>query len=110
MPIVKLFGGLRRHAGRVSVTIEGDTVRAALAALCAGNTKLRTAIWDGDKVRDHVRVMVGGHDIELGQGLDTPVTSNDEIAVFPPVAGGANKDSEKGTRCTVGLGRYSILI
>lgn len=90
MPTVKLFGGLRRHAGCVAVAIDGDTVRAALAALCAENTKLRSAIWDGDKVHAHVRVMVGGHDIELGQGLDTPVTSDDEIAVFPPIAGGAN--------------------
>ena len=110
MPTIKLFGSLRRHSGRAAVILGGETVRAALAALCADNTKLCAAIWDGDKVRAYVRVMVGGHDIELGQGLDTPVTSNDEIAIFPPIAGGSNRCLGKGTRCTVGLERYSILI
>jgi molybdopterin synthase sulfur carrier subunit len=89
MPTVTLFGGLRRLAGHSKMTATGTTVRDVLQSLCGEKAELRAAIWDGDRVRDHVRVMVGGHDIELGQELETPVTANDEIAVFPPMAGGA---------------------
>ncbi|MDO9324482.1 MAG: MoaD/ThiS family protein [Methanoregula sp.] len=32
--------------------------------------------------------MKNGKRIELGDAADTPVTDGDEIAVFPPVAGG----------------------
>ena len=34
------------------------------------------------------RGMINGHDIQLAQGLDMTVSANDEIAIFPPIAGG----------------------
>lgn len=89
MPTVKLFGGLRRDGGKSTLLVRGDTVRAALDALCADNEKLRAAIWNNDTLRDHVRVMVNGRDIELEQGLDTPLDANADVAIFPPIAGGA---------------------
>ena len=90
MPTAKLFGSLRREAGTSTVTVRGETVRQVLDALCADNAKLRAAIWDGERLHDHVRVVISGRDIELAQGLDTVVTSNDEIAIFSPIAGGAD--------------------
>ena len=88
MPHVKLFGILRRYAGASQIEANGATVRAALEFLCTGNPDLRAAIWEGNALRRYVRVMVNGHDIELAQGLDTPIAPDDEIAVFPPIAGG----------------------
>jgi molybdopterin converting factor small subunit len=32
--------------------------------------------------------MVNGVDSELAQGLDTAVGEDDQIAIFPPIAGG----------------------
>ena len=88
MVVVKLFGGLRRAAGASTLTVDGDTVRTVLNALCADNAKLRTALLDGDALHPQVRVMVDGRDIELMAGLDTPLSSDDQVAIFPPIAGG----------------------
>ncbi|HEY4722600.1 MAG TPA: ubiquitin-like small modifier protein 1 [Anaerolineae bacterium] len=89
MPVVKLFGNLRNQVGKSRLDVPGETVQAALDVICAGNAALRAAIFAASgEVRAHVRVMVNGHDIELAQGLETPVGAADQIAVFPPMAGG----------------------
>lgn len=85
---IKLFGGLRLKAGSAEQEGSGRTIREALESICIGNDSLRAAIFDGDALRPHVRVMVNGHDSELAAGLETAVTSSDQIAVFPPLAGG----------------------
>lgn len=85
---VKLFGGLRQKAGGAEVDGSGATIREALENLCRDNEPLRQAIFDGDGLQPHVRVMVNGRDCELLQGLETAVTHHDQIAVFPPIAGG----------------------
>ncbi len=85
---IKLFGRLRQVAGSAEQEVSGATVREALENICAGNETLRAAIFDGNVLHSHVRVMVNGRDCELAQGLETPVSANDQIAVFPPIAGG----------------------
>jgi molybdopterin synthase sulfur carrier subunit len=90
MPTVKLFGNLRRDANASEILTSGDTVRAVLQSLCADNAALSSAIFDGAQLRAHLRVLVNGRDIELAQGLDTPIESQDQIAIFPPIAGGAD--------------------
>lgn len=85
---IKLFGGLRHKAGGAEQEVSGATIREALETLCAGNEPLRAAIFAGEGLKPHVRVMVNGHDCELADGLGTAVTANDQIAIFPPIAGG----------------------
>ena len=88
MPTVNLFGNLRRDAQVSQSVVTGTTVRAVLQSLCADNAALSSAIFDGAHLRAHLRVLVNGRDIELAQGLDTRVESRDQIAIFPPIAGG----------------------
>jgi len=85
---IKLFGGLRQQAGSAVRDGSGKTIREALESICADNESLRVAIFDGSTLRPHMRVMLNGHDSELAQGLDTPVAADDQIAIFPPLAGG----------------------
>ena len=85
---IKLFGGLRRKAGGAELEASGATVREALENLCEDNEPLCAAIFAGDGLKPHVRVMVNGHDCELADGLETAVTAHDQIAIFPPIAGG----------------------
>ena len=85
---IKLFGGLRSKAGGAVQDATGTTLREALQSICVENEALRTAIFDGDGLRPHVRVMINGRDSELGDGLETAVSDNDQIAIFPPIAGG----------------------
>jgi molybdopterin synthase sulfur carrier subunit len=95
MAVVKLFGGLRDHAAAAQIEVSGATVREILLALCAGNDPLRSAIFDGEELQPHVRVMITGRDIELNQGLDTPVSDIDQLAIFPPIAGGREATSNR---------------
>lgn len=85
---IKLFGGLRQRAGRAKLEASGATLGEVLYNLCAHNQSLRAAIFEGDALRPHIRVMINGHDYELAQGLDTLVSADDQIAIFPPIAGG----------------------
>ncbi|MGW8226841.1 MAG: ubiquitin-like small modifier protein 1 [Anaerolineales bacterium] len=85
---IKFYGGLRQIAGTKEQGITGATIREVLEKICADNESLRMAIFDGTNLHRHVRVMVNGRDSELALGLDTPVFANDQIAIFPPIAGG----------------------
>jgi molybdopterin synthase sulfur carrier subunit len=85
---IKFYGGLRQIAGRKEQEITGSTIREVLQKICADNEPLRMAIFDGTNLHQHVRVMVNGRDSELAGGLETPVSDNDQIAIFPPIAGG----------------------
>jgi molybdopterin synthase sulfur carrier subunit len=85
---IKFYGGLRQITGTKEQEITGATIREVLEKICSDNEPLRMAIFDGTNLHQHVRVMVNGRDSELAQGLDTPVSASDQIAIFPPVAGG----------------------
>jgi molybdopterin synthase sulfur carrier subunit len=88
MATVKLYGNLRDLVTTPVADVPGQTVRAVLLNLIAQNEALRAAIFTDDLLLPHVRVMIDGRDIELAQGLDTPLSGREQIAVFPPVAGG----------------------
>ena len=88
MPQIKFFGYLRQLAETSRIEAEGETVKDLLDTLCNDREALRNAIFDGDLLRQHVRVVVNGHDIMLNKGLDTPLVENDQVAVFPPLGGG----------------------
>ena len=89
---IKLYGGLRQIAGTKEQEVPGETIREALEKICADNESLRMAIFDGTNLQQHVRILVNGRDSELAQGLETPVSANDQIALFPPIAGGLPKE------------------
>lgn len=91
--LVKLFANLQQVAGgpRVEIAVGPDaTVRDVLDALFAKVPALRDEIMepDGKATRQFVSIMVKGRLIRDLQGLDTSVAGVNEIAIFPPVAGG----------------------
>ena len=88
MARVRLFGILRRYVAAPLHEAQGATVRDVLESLCAENAQLQAAIFDGATLRQHVHVMINGRDVELVQGLLTPLAPDDEMAIFPPIAGG----------------------
>ena len=85
---IKFYGGLRQIAGSKEQEITGSTIREVLEKICADNESLYMAIFNGANLHQHVRVMVNGRDSELAGGLETPVSADDQIAIFPPIAGG----------------------
>ena len=88
MATIKLFGDLRPEVGTAVLELQGETIRTLLAALIAKQPQLETALFDGNELQPHVRIMINGHAIELADGLETAVSAKDQIAIFPPIAGG----------------------
>ncbi len=81
---LRLFAAARQAAGRGSDEFdlpEGTSLRELLAA--AGD-RYGAEFLD---VLSGARVWVGGD--EPAQGADTPLADGDEVAVLPPVSGGA---------------------
>ena len=86
---VKIPSQLRAATGgEATATVEGATVREVLDALYARYDELRSRIADDGGLRRFVNVYVGGDDIRFLDGLDTPVSDNDEVTILPAVAGG----------------------
>jgi molybdopterin synthase sulfur carrier subunit len=85
---VKLFGNLRQYAGQATVVASGATIQELLLDLSTTFPALGKAIFDQGQLQSYVRVMINGRDIELAEGLDTLVNERDQVAIFPPIAGG----------------------
>jgi molybdopterin synthase sulfur carrier subunit len=105
VPKVKLYGNLRKYSTAPALDVPGQTVAEAIIALCAQNDDLCEAILENGQLRPHYRVMLAGRDVELAQGMDTPVGEEDILAIFPPIAGGSafeqsNRETIDKHRCT----------
>lgn len=88
--IIKLFGGLRGKAGAAELTETGATIREILQKISQENEALAEALFSEGEVelRPHIRIMINGVDCELRDGLDTALNEEDQVAIFPPIAGG----------------------
>lgn len=88
----KLFAHLRDAAGgeTVSVDVEpGATVETALNALVDTEPELGAELFEDGELADHIRLLVDGEDaFAAREGLETVVTEETELALFPPVSGG----------------------
>ena len=88
----KLFADLAEIAGgrEIDVAAEpGDTVGDALDALIEAHPDLRDRVLDDGEVADHVNVLRNGRNVHQDGGLDATLEAGDELALFPPVSGGA---------------------
>ena len=90
--VIRLYATLRQRAGTRDVEVacrNGATVGDALRQLLDQRPALEGCIFDPEgRVVPYVAVFVDGRDIRHLDGLATPLAEDDEIAVFPPVAGG----------------------
>ncbi len=90
MATIRVPGALRLlTANQADIEVEATTVRAALAELERKHPGIAGKVLDGDTVKPFIRIYVGADDIGALQGLDTPVSARDEIAIIPAIAGGA---------------------
>lgn len=78
-----LFGGRERD-----LAVEaGASVGDALGLLCDTPAR-RGEVFAGDVLKPHVVVMLNGTPIGSLQGLATPLSPGDTLAVFPLMGGG----------------------
>ncbi|MDD1677168.1 MAG: MoaD/ThiS family protein [Methanomicrobiales archaeon] len=82
------FGELIGRERRMEVP-EGTTLRALLDQLADTSPALAEALFDNERhVRDYVILMRNRQRVERKNAPDIVLDDGDEIAVFPPVAGG----------------------
>ncbi len=67
---------------------EGATIADTVRAVTGGGGSEDGAIGPGGALRDYVIVMRNGKRVEHDEAEAVPVEDGDELAVFPPVAGG----------------------
>ncbi len=98
---VRLYANLRQIAGRreVEIPVEGhQTVGDVLRALVERYPRLSEAIWNADgSLVGHVAVLLNGRDVRHLALVDTPLSDEDSLAVFPPVGGGTDRGAANGT-------------
>ena len=93
---VKLFANLAEIAGSRSISLDNDSVGSveeAITATVERHPGLETEIFDENgTIHDHINILHNGETIrDFGSSSSRPVNSDDEIAIFPPVSGGARR-------------------
>ena len=88
--LVKFFAYLRDYTNTKEVTIVGcETVRELMQVLCRRyGKKFEEKVFPGSELGSEVILLLNGRHIAHYDGLDTKLRSEDEICVFPVVAGG----------------------
>ena len=89
MPKVIFAAHVQRHVRAPEVVVEGDTVRAVLDAVFAGNRLLRGYILDDQgHLRRHVVVFVDGVRVVDRVGLTERVAADSEVHILQALTGG----------------------
>jgi molybdopterin synthase sulfur carrier subunit len=91
VPVFRIPGPLRTlSAGEPTVAVEAIDLRSAIDQLDARFPGFKGRLLDdAGEPRQFVNLFLNDEDVRLGQGLDSPVSAADEIAIVPAVAGGA---------------------
>ena len=88
MPMVKFYAGLRKTARINEIFVSASTLRAVLDWLVEQFPTLQQQVWNGKALLPHVIITLNGQTLDLVEGIDLSVAPEDQIAIFPPIAGG----------------------
>ncbi|WP_078594702.1 ubiquitin-like small modifier protein 1 [Evansella clarkii] len=89
---IKVFANFREICGgkKVELNVDGgQEIQAVLDQLIERFPPMEEELFTPDKqIKPMVHVFINGRNIIHLNGLETKVTDEDQIALFPPVAGG----------------------
>ena len=85
MPVVKLYANLRKLAGTKELSITGGTVGAVVSQLVEQHPSVGDVVLKNGELAHHIVITLNGQNTI---NLETPVTEQDIVAIFPPIAGG----------------------
>jgi molybdopterin synthase sulfur carrier subunit len=88
---VKYFATIRTYTGETERRVEHAPadLRELVTALAGRyGTSFRRAVFSGDELNGEIIILVNGRNVLYLQGLDTPLKADDEVSIFPMVAGG----------------------
>ncbi len=88
---LRLFANFREKCGQEKIEIEMDgdsTVEELLKKVSSKNPQLKDIIFNNGEVTEYVNILLNEENIENLDGIKTPLSNGDEVAMFPPVSGG----------------------
>ena len=88
---VKFLARFRDITGERSATIEhnGSIVDLMNTLTEKYGNEFKDALFDKEgKLRDYMKIIVNGEDVESNGGLESEVGDNDEVVIFQTIAGG----------------------
>jgi MoaD family protein len=88
---VKYFATIRTYTGETARRLDDApaNLRELLTALVARyGTSFRRAVFAGDELSSEIIILVNGRNVLYLQALNTPLSADDEVSIFPMVAGG----------------------
>lgn len=86
---VKFFASLREITKVKETEVEASDIESLLNKLVEiYGSQFRNAIFEDGKIRKFFKILHNGRDIDFEQGLKTKLSSEDIVAIFPPVGGG----------------------
>lgn len=85
MPRVKLYANLRKVAETKEVVIPGESIAAVVIGLVRQKPALAPYLLADGQIRPHAVITVNGNPTSDAQAA---IADQDEIAIFPPIAGG----------------------
>ncbi len=88
MPLIKLYANLRTVTGKKELIIPGETIQAMLGTLTQDYPVLARFLFEKEQLLPRVIITINGQTLDPATGLITSVSEKDQIAIFPPVAGG----------------------
>lgn len=87
--IVRFFANLREIVGKKTVELKAKDIRSLLDDLIGDYPDLEPEILDDEgKLKNTVKIILNGRNIEFLDGLATELKEEDMLAVFPLIAGG----------------------
>jgi adenylyltransferase/sulfurtransferase len=91
MPVVLIPTALLQYSGgNDELPIPGTTVKEVVDGLAEAYPEVRKQLFnDKGELRHFVNIYKGAEDTRTLQGLDTPLSEEDEVSIVPSIAGGA---------------------
>lgn len=87
---VRMFTSLRALTGIRETQLEAEVVQEVIDILSNQfGDKFRKMVLEPDgSLKSYFHVLVNGRHVRLQQGLQTPLSEGDIVAIFPPIGGG----------------------
>lgn len=75
--------------GQAEVSVEGDTLSAALQALEVAHPGFRERLLnEKGAIRPYINIFLNDEDVRYADGLDTELKDGDKLSIVPAIAGG----------------------
>jgi MoaD family protein len=88
MPLIKFYANLRTVAGMKEMTVQGTSILAVLGTLAQDFPDLQPFLLEKGQLHPRVIIILNGQTLDSETSLETPVSGQDRLDIFPPISGG----------------------